>query len=559
MAIGSNGGGLLNIFIFEVGVITTDPTTGAELVTTVSVHPLLVAPRSVRYTDSSRSPTTETTGGAILTRAGRAMRTCQADGSFGVESRGLGPYIGSGEMRFQRFYKEVVRMSDALSADDVAACVDILNGTPFISLLVKPFIEGVSTFFINFYDFLNDISFECNVQAYNWTREHRNGGATGLAPYQMVIKEVGPLKEGSLGTEIISGLMTILGTWDDINDVVASYTITDIIDAQLALVSIGASELADTVAAVNAQVQAVQSLMGGKGATGLATSAGNDGVSSFLADCQRLAEQASAVATALNQSAGTGTFDNDTASIDPAAVSGEGRNRTLEIADRMREAQEVEDAARFYLSVGKFYGLSRAEYQAFIHGGGVQGLAGPNRRGSETYTVSSTDTPAAIERRFGVTWSDVLDANGLTPDEALQAGTVLVIPLRRPAGPQGIKGLPTFGSHIGKAAWGVDLPLELVATDGRPVLVAEEEVLVQGVTYLTEQSAAELLRAAQSVPDAVKTSYLSKRLTSLFMLDQRFDTPERVAVSLGTDGAFDVEVTLHAINGGTVTTGGSRR
>lgn len=557
MSIGANGGGNLNIIVVEVGIVTTEPTTGAEVVTTVSVHPLLVAPRSIRYSDASRSPVMETTGGSILTRAGRALRTVQMDGMFGVESRGLGPYIGSGEMRFQRFYKEVVRMSDALSDDDVQAAVDILNGTPFISLLVKPFVEGYSTFYINFYDFWNDVAFQALVPSFGWTREFRNGGATGNISYQLVVKEVGPLKEGGLGNEIISALLAILGTWDDINDVLGAYTATEIIDAQIAVAAIVASELADTVEAVNAQVQSVQELMGGNTAASLASDASNDGIASFFSNCQRLVEQGEEAVTALNQALGLGEVDNDSGAISPTAVDGEGSNRALDMAGRIHDLEGVIDAGRFYQAAGKFFGMGRSDYQAFILGGGALGLFGPDAAGSERHEVALTDTPASIERRYGVTWARILELNNLTPDEALFPGTVLQIPVPRPKGPQGIRGLPTFGSHVGKSAWGIDLPLELIARNGDVVTVDEEDVLVQGATFLVEQVADDLLVAVKSVPDAVKTRYLSRRLSALFRLDGRFTSTEDVTVAITPGGGFDVEATLHAINGGTITTGGA--
>lgn len=557
MSIGANGGGQLNIIVMEVGIVTTEPTTGAEVVTTVSVHPLLVAPRSIRYSDASRSPVMETTGGSILTRAGRALRTVQMDGMFGVESRGLGPYIGSGEMRFQRFYKEVVRMSDALSDDDVQAAVDILNGTPFISLLVKPFVEGYSTFYINFYDFWNDVAFQALVPSFGWTREFRNGGATGNISYQLVVKEVGPLKEGGLGNEIISALLAVLGTWDDINDVLGAYTPTEIIDAQIAVAAIVASELADTVEAVNAQVQSVQELMGGNTAASLASDASNDGIASFFSNCQRLVEQGEEAVTALNQALGLGEFDNDSGAISPTSVDGEGSNRALDMAGRIADLEGVIDAGRFYQAAGKFFGMGRADYHAFILGGGALGLFGPDAAGSERHPVALTDTPASIERRYGVTWARILELNNLTPDEALFPGTVLQIPVPRPKGPQGIRGLPTFGSHVAKSAWGIDLPLELTARDGDIVTVDEEDVLVQGATFLVEQVSDDLLNALKSVPDAVKTRYLSRRLSALFLLDGRFTSTEDVTVAITPDGGFDVEATLHAINGGTITTGGA--
>ena len=444
-------------------------------------------------------------------------------------------------------------MSDALSAGDVQAAVDDLNGTPFIRLLVKPFIEG-SVFFINFYDFWNDISFQCLVPSFSWAREHKSGGATGNISYQAAIKEVGPLKEGGLGNTVISALMTVLGTWDDINDVVGSYTVTSLLDSAAGVVGIIATEVAGSVAAVNAQVSSVQELMGGNVGATLASRSGNDGIAAFFAASQRMINGAEQLVTVLNQAGGTGSFDNDTGAITRASPP---EKRALAIYERISEAEAISEAGRFYDVAGVFFGLSRGEYHAFITSGGTRGLHGPDAAGSARHVVAVTDTPESIELRYGVSWSRILDINGLTPDEALYPGTVLEIPVPRPAGPQGIRGLPTFGSHVGRAAWGTDLPLELTAVNGIPSRVIEEDALQQGATFLIEQQGDALLKALQGVPDAVRSRYLARRLAAIFLLDGRFESTEQIAVTFDPDsGAFAVDATLHAINGGTITTGG---
>lgn len=548
MPIGANGGGQLNIWVFEVGCVTTSPV-GIEAVNTISVHPMVVAPTTVQYTDSSRSAVSETTGGAIRTVAGRALRTVAAQGSFGVESRGFGPYIGNGDIRFQRFYKEVVRMSDALTADDIQNAVDILNGTPFISLLVKPFIEGSSVIFVNFYDFLNDIAFQCQIQQFGWVNAHRNGGAAGNRPYTLTVREIGPVKAGGLGNAAISALMTVLTTWDDINDVVSSYTLDAIVDAQVAVAAIFMSELADSVEAVAAQVQGVQAIMNGGSPT-------DTGFGGFFAACARLDQAGSDIIAAVRQSSGD-EVDNSAGKIDAASTPGEGGNATLDRDEALADVQRLIDAAGFYQSLGAYYGMSREAFQAFVEGAGIAGAPGPNIASTVRYVVTDTDTPGSIEARYGVAWSELLAANDLTPDEALYPGTVLLVPATRTRGPQGIRGLPTFGSHLGEDAWGRDLPLELTAEDGELTIVSGEDALVQGVAWIVEQYGPELMTSSNVIPDAARPAYIRRKLEALFRQDGRFMSTE-LAVDLDPNGAILVSGTVHAINGGTLTLGGSQ-
>lgn len=547
MPIGSNGGGQLNVWVFEVGCVTTSPV-GIEVVSTISVHPMVVAPTTVQYSDSSRSAVSETTGGSVRTVAGRALRTVAAQGSFGVESRGFGPYIGNGDMRFQRFYKEVVRMSDALTAEDIQNAVDILNGTPFISLLVKPFIEGSSVVFVNFYDFLNDIAFQCQIQQFGWVNGHRNGGASGNRPYTLTVKEVGPVKSGGLGNAAIAALMTVMTTWDDINDVVSSYTIDAIVDAQVAVAAVFMSELADSVEAVAAQIQGVQALMNGGSPT-------DPGFGGFFASCVRLEQAGNDIVAAVGQSSGD-ELDNSAGRIDAASTAGEGGNATLDRDEQLAEIQRLIDAAGFYQSLGAYYGMGRDAYQAFVEGAGTAGAPGPNIASTVRYVVTDTDTPSSIEARYGVSWAEILAANDLTPDEALYPGTELLVPATRTRGPQGIRGLPTFGSHLGEEAWGRDLPLELTAEDGDLVLVSGEDVLVQGVEWIVEQFGPEMMSASSVIPDAARPAYIRRRLEALVKQDGRFVAAE-LAVEIDAEGAIQVNGTVHAINGGTLTLGGS--
>lgn len=548
MPIGANGGGQLNIWAFEVGCVTTSPT-GIESVSTISVHPLVVAPTTVQYSDASRSAVTETSGGSVRTVAGRALRTVSAQGSFGVESRGFGPYIGNGAVRFQRFYKEVVRMSDALTAEDIQGAVDILNGTPFISLLVKPFIEGSSVCFVNFYDFLNDIAFQCQIQQFGWVNGHRNGGAVGNRPYTLTVREVGPVKAGGLGNAAISALMTVLTTWNAINDVVSSYTLDAIVDAQVAVAAIFLSELADSVEAVSAQIQGVQAVMNG----GSPTDAGFAG---FFAACLRLDQAGNDIIAAVRQSP-TDSVSSSAGKIDAASTAGEGGNAALDRDEQLAAIQRLSDAAGFYQSLGAYYGMSREAYQAFVEGAGAAGAPAPNIASTVRYVVTDTDTPSSIEARYGVAWADILAANDLAPDEALYPGTALLVPATRARGPQGIRGLPTFGSHLGEEAWGRDLPLELVDDGaGGLALVTGEDALVQGVTWIVEQFGPELMASGAAIPDVVRPSYIRRRLESLLRQDGRFIGSE-IAVGIDTEGAIQVNGTLHAVNGGTLTLGGS--
>jgi hypothetical protein len=552
--IGSNAGGQLNIIMFEVGMLKRFTGVGATLpplVLLAGIHPLLVAPRSIRYTDPSRSQVTETVKSSHEVQAGRGLRTVQIEGTFGVENRGLLLYLGTGEVRFQRFYKEVVRLSEAMSKDDVKACTDIINGTPGISLILKPYNEDDTRFFINFFDFWNGRQFQAIVRNWSDTRAFRPGGAQGLVNYSMVVEEVGPIIGGNLGTAILNTLFDALVLWNSVNNAIESYTPSNILDSFAAAGAIVTSELADTVEAVQAQIDSVTSLMGGSSTSSL--TANNTGIASFLQSVERL--KTAATATARSVASNQNGFDAENGMIRAASLeSGTGALGTF---DTTIAALDIVDAADFNLVAGCFFGMSREDYATYLTSAAYSGTTPPDLSGSFTHNVNDTDTGDSVEKLYGVEWGRILSLNNLTPDEALIAGTALQIPSVRPKGPQGIAGLPTFGSHVGPAAWGSDLPCAIIADDdGDLVTISGEPLLEQGAAILLSEKGDEITQKIENVPSKVRSTYIREKITALLLTDQRFVAVEDLTVALNDTG-IDVQVSVSAINGGQATVGGS--
>jgi hypothetical protein len=591
----------LNILLFEVGFKKRirDPFTGtvaAEKTFFVGVHPLLVAPTRIQLDDASRTPVLQTTGGSLATVSGRALRTVSLDGSFGVEERGLLTYLGTGEIRFKRFYSEVVRMSDCLFNEDLdnlvnalglptalSAIVGFLSGSsPGIQLLVSQFDEADSTFYVNFYDFWNNLAFQCQIRQFTAWREHRNGGASGLVHYRMVLQEVGPLVTGTLATTIISGILAGMTLWSGVNGAIETYTIGNILQSFVNTAGSFMTLWDNTKDAFEAQAQSVRDLMGGfstaysaaaykgnevsgtstatttsstssatlsAGAAATATLEAQQAVASFFATAESLAAEASSVALDLSQQ--TSSFDSETGIIDWADQLGEGGSRDLSRYDEERLLLDFEEAARWQSCAGVVFGMSRSAYRAYVEAGGCSSQSAPEIAGSRPHVVSDSDTPASIESLYGVTWDKILAANRMTPDEALFAGTVLAIPTLRQRGEPGIAGLPTFGSHIGRAAWGVDLDAELdVGSDGDLSMLSDEDLLSQGCEYLVDCFGPSILKACQEVPSQVRANFVAKQFRRIFVTDERIESVEEVAADV-RDAAIDVQVRLRAINGST--------
>lgn len=600
MPIGDNQ---LNVFLAEVGYkkIVRAPVTGTflhELTLTTGIHPLLVAPSKIQYEDVSRTPILQTTGGSLETSSGRALRVCSVEGTFGVDNRGLLLYLGTGEIRFQRFYKEVVRMSDALFDADVDANVNAFSigpvgvpdpaSTPGVQLLVANFSEDDSTFYMNWYDFWHNIAFQGQIKQFSFWREHRNGGASGLIHYRMVIQEVGPIVTGNLTSSIINGLLQGMSFWGGLNEAIESYTLGNILDSLVAGTAPFQTLWESTKDSFQAQIDSARQLMGGKansggsrssftaqevpgtttttttttttasskstGASAMATLEAQQAIATYFSTAAEFASAASEAA--LDVSSQMAPFDSETGQIDYGDQIGEGGSDELVKWDELLALLDFEESARWQPVAGCLFGMDRETYRSYIEAGGAANQAAPEISGSVPYSVCDTDTPQSIEARFGVSWARILSLNRLTPDEALYVGRTLRIPRLRARGQPGIAGLPTLGSHVGKAAWGVDLDAEMDAdADGDFAVVEEEDVLVQGAEFIVDTFGEPLIKSLETVPSDVKVPFIQKQLTEIFKSDQRVEAIEEVAVDFEGAGV-DVQVRFRAINGGTVTTGG---
>lgn len=559
MAVGVNAGRQLNLFMFEVGIIK-DPEPGfvPQIIQLVGLHPLVVVPSSIRYADSGRSVATQTDGGALLTKAGRALRSVNFSGNWGVQPRGLGPYVGTGEVRRERFYNEVVRLPDARSAAGVEECINRFTGTPFLRQLLALYDPRDTTFYVNFYDFYNQRAFECKIDRYDDERAYNNAGATGNVRYSLAISEVGPLVQPIGGAGVLKALFAALTTWQDINQAIRSYNVLTLSTSFLGVGALVAAQLSDTIDAFNDQIDAVMSLMG-SGAP-LAADAQASAIaalgSTFFGTSDLLVAQAS-LAEADIAARRTGEPDEETGRIRWESIDGEGDVLELARFEAVQQLGEIQSSAQWQAMAGALFGMSPGDFRDWILSGGLGGVLGPVILGTNAYTVTSFDTPTRIESLFGVSWSDILSANNLTPDEALIAGTVLKMPQPRAFGSPKIGGLPTFGSHVGKAAWGVDLDVNGEIVDGRPVLVSAEPVLRQGMLVTIEQFGEELLAAANEAPSLVFERFLAQRLQNAILTDPRIAGIESLDLTFDAQSAalrFEVEAT--AINGGSIRTAG---
>jgi len=551
MAIGNNQGGNLNVLVFEVGMLITDPNTQQRRTVTIAVHPLHVAPSSIDWQDRTRSKVDKTAGGAVRTVGGRNLRTCNLQGVWGVEARGFGPLVGSGEYRAQRFYHEVVRLGDALYQEDVDAALEAVNASPLVREALRGFTPDNALFYINFYNFWDGIKMECQIPSYTWSRRARGGGAVGLIHYSLQVQEVGPVVGGGLGEEIIDALFHAFTVWDDLNDTIETYTLDELEEGLTSIPGPFVSELSDSLEAVQAQLETATALMGAN-----PSATPGDGMEAFMAQCERLTDAAEDIEDVLSRRA-TGVIAAEDGAINWAGQHDEGVIDGLWYYDQQNELLDLSDAAQWQISAGKLFGMSAEAYQAYVTSAGSSARRKPNVAGTVPHYVTMLDTEKSLVDEYGVDFDEILRVNNLTPDEALVPGTELQIPTVRSPGPTPIDGLPTFGSHRGKSALGVDLDVSLTPDeDGKPILVTEGACVAQGLELLLGDFGEQVMEDANALLEVVRGDYLEERLRRLFLSDRRIQSVDNVAVAEVSAG-YDLDVACTAINGTAVRTGGT--
>lgn len=592
MAAGSNEGGQLNLLIFEVGMITRDPLgIVPDIVSTIGIHPLVVVPASIVYSDTSRTSIVETHDGSIVTKGGRGLRTVQLAGSFGVISRGLLLYVGTGDLRFKRFYHDVVRLGSAVSKAQVDAEKDPFR-SPLLSLLLLPYDPERSSFFVNFYDFWHNEKFECEVQDWRHEKRARGGAsASGMTAYQMTLKECGPIVTGALGTALLNALFEALTTWDSINELIKSYTLDAIVGSFADAGGILVSQFTDSMNAFQAQIDGATAIMNGGqlpdttqrvnsssafGDDGTPTTAAEQdrieardfaygdgsesGLSPFLASARALRRTGAELLVRMRSSARAQTVDDEGGAVDWSALDGEGGILALDQADQQDQLAAVIDAAAFQEATGALYGMSREEFAAYLAATGRSGRE-PALAGTIEHVVTELDTIASLTRRYGIAWDLILRVNDLMPDEALLVGTKLLIPRERALGqPNAIAGLPVFGSHAGQAALGADFYADFrVDTNGQLQILSGPDLLIQGHDWVVRQIGGELLELVNQTPPVIRETMVRQRLGSILASDKRISSVDRITTTFGDDGSMSIVTDLTAINGLPITTAQAAR
>lgn len=575
MAIGTNTGNQLNVLLFELLVVVPRPLEqgGADVVS-LALHPMFVSPSEWQSDDASRSAVTRNMDGVLRVVGVRALRSFTYTGTFGVQARGFGPLGGDGEWRRRRFEQEIVRLSDAVTNQDIEDAVGLF-GTELGSQLTqaRPLAELLAHFDIkrghfavNMYDFYNRRFMQVNVSRFSQTRSHRRAGATGAVWYNLSVQESGPLLDGVGKPSKLLDLLEITATVNDLLSLVDDVTLENATEAAalLAAVPLNFSPLESTAAALADAIRLTGGGGGLKRQRNLAEASAITGLSSLFTDVANGITEIREAIVSLELSA-PAEYQPTLAWVDfESGTAPEHEPSTLAF-DTKVDLLNIIDSLETQLVVGCFFGMSRQDYKTFVESGGDSATASPTISASVTVEVGSTDTPRSIERQYGVSWSTILAANGMTSDEALYPGTVIEIPVTRPRGNPGIEGLEVFDSHLGDKVLGSDLRMEIgveavnsvdPALPGDLITVSGPDCAAQGLQILIESHIDAIRAGIEGLVIGAREDFIAQRVRQVLKLDGRAASVRRVAVAIdptSTGYVIDANVTL--VNGNTVQIG----
>ena len=556
--------------IFEVVLVHNGKAAidgSSVVVESLVFHPLVADPRNITWTEPPFDDIKKTATGALYAKAGRGLASCSFSGDFGLAPQALGFVNGTGPVRQRRFENEVIALSSATTKEHVAEVIKnatigftgqfAVGGEPISGLTVGNVLKAKLATFnddadfiaLNVYDFYNERFYQVGGLSYSRTLSERGGGVVGVAPYQCKFTAVGPpLVSSSKTAWALSLLMNILPTWNAVNSFITSTSASNLLDNVAADLDLLLETPKETVQALRGNLEDMTSLMSGSLGRKSASLAGVLGtIAGIRRDFERIAEALTGTDTAFEPEVDTGAIE----------WSQDVNDDALDAYENAVTARNIAEELAFQSVAGKFYGMTRDDYQAFISAGGLDGGMPPSVRGSVKHVVQSTDTTHSIATLYGVAWDDIVRENRKTTEELLIHGQTITIPMVSSWGAIGLDGIPVFDRHVGTDILGKDMKLPLAAPSGELALVEGGACLAQGIRMI---SYAEVVKAMESGLDLgidIVSAIIQRKIMLMYESD-----PRVVAVTAGKPQIDAVTATVNlegiviqAINGSVLESG----
>jgi len=194
-------------------------------------------------------------------------------------------------------------------------------------------------------------------------------------------------------------------------------------------------------------------------------------------------------------------------------------------------------------------------------------LAGKNAQrviGTTKYIVTDYDTPHSIEEKFGVSWNDIADYNGVSPLE-LESLEEIEIPVPNDdlMNMESYQNNPVYCAHIGAAALGRDVDNDLqydAASDDLRVL-DNTNTFSQGIRNILRTETGEMpgdrqwgfnQHVGEDIPDMAKDAFVKLRILEAFARESRIQDVISLDITRQNGLGWNIKAVVKPINSLTV-------
>ena len=561
------------------------------------VHPFLVNPRDIRYSDTSRTSISQSPFVGISNKAGRSLRRVSISGTFGLAPKFVGPGFVDGLDRLKQFWDEIVRLGDAVTKEQVVAAKSPFSFNQQLSAIsssgvsqgVDNLVKGVSplddfrpetdVFVVNFYDFMEGISFSCNIDSFTVDKSFSKNR---LPRYSIQLTEIGNIVVPNLGG--VSGLIHPMSLQH--YDNLASNIVNQVQRFSL-------NNFADLIYEIDTSIGKLLHYFTGDGfENSFKTSLALQGTSFSRPETQidfaeidsgrevPLPSAARIIRSAMNATNSAvvssekfndiipyiGTWRSDLQAkihqlLDiienlvlkdqPIELSTE-----IEISEGFKpkkftrgisSTNRLKLLSEQFLNIYRAHRLSSAQFEARM-ANIVQGNLDPELYAPTIeHKISEHEDIFEISNFYDVKFENILLINQLSIDD-LTPGLSILVPVRRQDGDT-LNSIPTFGDVCGENVYGTDLEDSLTAdSDGDLNVLEPIPTLVQGVTNMVFLFSSAILddKLLELVPSEVLSGFLRFKLNDFILEDRRIFDITDIKIE-ETDLGMNYELTLQTV------------
>ena len=546
---------------------TTDKSTSVQ---TVALHPLLVGPTTIHYSDTSKTAITQNIRGIHTNKAGRQPIAVSLEGTFGQKPKFVGLGFLNGIQRLKLFWDEVVRLPDMVTLRDFERTRHLFSITPSLlfSGFRQSFQEEVEIFAINFYDFNEGRAFSCNIDKFDLQKQYTT--RNNLPTYHLTIKETGPVITNNL---LFGASIEDLLKADAIFDAVVNTLISNApqvwIDGLEDLV-IGVKKTVSQISSIidsfiSPNIDFLRSALTGNPVIDLANRTNTPplaGIQSSKSDQnqQTLTEKAKNTSNfKKNMTTLIVLQEEMIAKFTPIGTKAIPAISKTVVSLDLNVSNETDPefllykmgisqaAAEDMFNFHRIFQLNTDEFDQRLATISSGESLPPQIPATKRHKVLLNETIFDIAKLYNTDWQTILTYSNLDPDDVID-GLILEIPFTEALSPIPFPDIPTFGSHRGVSVLGLDLSNSLTfSPDGDLFVLSFGGSFLQGINNIVALLEQDFFDAKEEIlKEATYKATLQIKAEAAFAEDKRIREIREINI-VTEEQAISIDTTLKSV------------